>query len=126
MEVHRTLGAEFLEPAYQAALEIELKWRAIPHEREVDIPIYYKGLPLGVRYRVDFVCFGSTLIELKSLDRLTSRESAQIVHYLAASRIRKGLLVNFGSARLQFKRFVEPSYQGTIGSSSVTSVGPLS
>ena len=74
MEVHRTLGPEFLEPAYQAALEVEFGLKAIPHTREGEIPIHYKGVPLGVRYRADFICFGSTLVELKALDRLTSRE----------------------------------------------------
>jgi GxxExxY protein len=126
MEVHRTLGPEFLEPAYQAALEVEFGLRAIPSAREVDIPIHYKGVPLGVRYRADFVCFGSILVELKALDRLTSRDNAQIVHYLAASGVGRGLLVNFGTARLQYKRFVGPCYRGAIRTSSVTSVGPMS
>jgi GxxExxY protein len=125
MEVHRTLGYEFLEPAYQAALEVEFGLKAIPHAREVEMPIYYKCVPLGVKYRADFVCFGSILVELKSLDRLTRREEAQIVNYLAASGIAVGLLLNFGAARLQYKRFVGPSNRFSIGSSSVTSVGPL-
>ncbi len=126
MEVHRTLGPEFLEPAYQAALEIEFGLKAIPYAREVEMPIYYKGAPLGVRYRVDFVCCGSILVELKALDRLTSREEAQTVNYLAASGIGRGLLVNFGTTRLQCKRFVGPSYEAAIRFSSVTSVGPMS
>ena len=126
MEVHRTLGREFLEPVYQAALEIEFDLKAIPHAREVEMAICYKGISLGVKYRADFICFGSILVELKALDRLTSREGAQVVHYLAASGIGRGLLVNFGTARLQYKRFVGPSYRGPIGSSSVTSVGPQS
>jgi len=111
MEVHRTLGPEFLEPAYQAALEVEFGLKAIPHDREVEIPIHYKGVSLGVRYRADFICFGSILVELKALDRLTSREGAQVIHYLAASGIGRGLLVNFGTSRLQYKRFVGPTYR---------------
>jgi GxxExxY protein len=125
MEVHRTLGHEFLEPAYQAALEVEFGLKAIPYSREVEMPIYYKGAPLGVRYRADFVCFGSILVELKAMDRLTSREEAQVVNYLAASGIGRGLRVNFGTPRLQYKRFVGPSYQATTIPASVTSVGPL-
>jgi GxxExxY protein len=109
MEVHRTLGSEFLEPAYQAALEVEFGLKGIPCAREVTMPIQYKGVSLGVKYRADFVCFDSILVELKSLERLTKRETAQVVHYLAASRIPVGLLLNFGSARLQYRRFVGPS-----------------
>jgi GxxExxY protein len=126
MEVHRTLGPEFLEPAYQAALEIEFGIRGVPHDREVNMPIHYKGVPLGVHYRVDFVCFGAILVELKSMDQMTTREEAQIINYLAASGIGRGLLLNFGTPRLQYKRFVSPIFQALTESSSVKSVGPRS
>lgn len=109
MEVHRILGSEFLEPAYQAALEVEFGLKRIPCLREVGIPIQYKGVSLGVNYRVDFLCFDSILVELKSLERLTKRETAQVVHYLAASIVPVGLLLNFGAPRLQYRRFVGPS-----------------
>jgi len=126
MEVHRTLGPEFLEPAYQAALEIEFGIRDVPHDREVTMPIHYKGVPLGVHYRVDFVCFGAILVELKSMNQMTTREEAQIINYLAASGIGRGLLLNFGTPRLQYKRFVSPIFQALTESSSVKSVGPRS
>ena len=127
MEVHRTLGPGFLEPAYQAAMEVELGLRGVPFTREVEVPIYYKGMPLGVRYRADFICYGSVLVELKSLDRLSVREEAQIIHYLAASRIGRGLLINFGAPHLQYRRFVGPAHTPTNTSvSSVKSVGPVS
>jgi hypothetical protein len=58
----------------------------------------------GVNYRADFLCFDSILVELKSLDRLTTRETAQVVHYLAASSVPVGLLLNFGAPRLQYRR----------------------
>jgi len=124
MEVHRNLGSEFLEPAYQAALELELGTRGIPHDREVEMPIHYKGIPLGVHYRADFVCYGAVLVELKALDKMTSREEAQIINYLAASGIGRGILLNFGTTSLQFKRFVGPAYRALTKVSSVTSVGP--
>ena len=124
MEVHRNLGPEFLEPAYQAALELEFGIRGIPHDREVEMPIHYKGVPLGVHYRADFVCYGAVLVELKALDGMTTREEAQIINYLAASGIGRGMLLNFGATSLQFKRFVSPAFQALTESSSVKSVGP--
>jgi len=123
MEVHRTLGPDFLEPAYQAALELEFGLRHIPHDREVEMGIHYKGIPLGVHYRADFVCFGAVLVELKSLDNITKREEGQIINYLATSGIGRGILLNFGATSLQFKRFVGPAFRILTDSSSVKSVG---
>ena len=124
MEVHRNLGSEFLEPAYQAALDLEFGMRGIPHDRQVEMPIHYKGIPLGVHYRADFVCFGAILVELKAMDNMTSHEEAQVINYLAASGIGRGILLNFGNRSLQFKRFVGPAYQALTEASSVKSVGP--
>ena len=108
MKVHRVLGRGFLEPVYQRALEVEFKTRNIPFRREVDLPVFYEGVRLAVRYRVDFLCFDSVLLELKALERIASREEGQIIHYLTASRIHRGLLLNFGARSLQYKRFVGP------------------
>jgi len=120
MEVHRHLGAGFLEPVYQDALAVELDTRGIHHEREVELPIRYKGVALGSRYRVDFVCFGEVLVELKALARLSSTEESQIINYLTASRLPKGILLNFGTGSLQYRRFVGPQLR--IRSQSVPSV----
>lgn len=87
------------------------------------MPIYYKGSPLGVHYRADFVCFGAILVELKALDNMTKREEGQIINYLAASGIGRGILLNFGAASLQFKRFVGPAFRPPTSTSSVKSVG---
>ena len=108
MEVHRYLGSRFLEPVYQAALEVELDARGIPFAREVELPILYKGHSLSVRYRADFVCFEEILIELKAMERLTDRDDSQVINYLSASQIKRGLLLNFGAGSLQFRRFVGP------------------
>ena len=110
IEVRRILGSEFLEPTYQAALEREFVLQGIPFEREVAMPIHYKGVQLGVQYRADFVCFGAVLVELKSIDKITPREEAQVINYLAASGIGRGILLNFGPPGLQFKRFVGPAF----------------
>ena len=106
MEVHSHLGPGFLEPVYHEALSVELAERGVPAQREVEVPVFYKGQSLGIRYRADFICFSRVLVELKSLDRLTSREYQQVIHYLAASGLETGLLINFGASRLMFKRFV--------------------
>lgn len=124
MEVHRSLGYGFLEPVYQAALEVELTTRGIPFTREVDLPVHYKDWPLGVKYRADFVCFGEVLVELKAIERLTSREQSQLINYLSASRIPRGMLLNFGGKTLQYQRFVGPTDPTAVH--SVKSVGPRS
>ena len=110
MEVHRELGAGFLEPAYQEALAVELSAKGVPYDRGVDIPIVYKGVPLGLHYRPDFVCYGGVLVELKALNHLTTIEDAQVINYLVASRLGRALLLNFGARSLQFKRFVRSAF----------------
>ena len=108
MEVHRVLGARFVEPVYQSALETEMEIRGIPFIHELELPVYYKGTKLRVSYRADLLCYQSVLVELKALENLTTREESQIMNYLAASRIRRGLLLNFGSRSLQYRRFLGP------------------
>ncbi len=106
MVVHGQLGHGFLEPVYQAALEREFQIQNIPFSREVEIPISYKGKPLDVSYRADFICFASVIVELKALQKLSTIEEAQILNYLKATGFERGLLINFGAQSLQHKRFV--------------------
>jgi GxxExxY protein len=106
MEVHRQLGHGFLEAVYQEALAIELTERAIPHEREVEIPVMYRGTPLGCRYRADFICYGEVIVELKAMREMGKIEQAQVLNYLKASGLRHGLLVDFGGQSLEHKRFI--------------------
>ena len=105
MEVHKELGCGFLESVYHEALAIELSARQIPHRREAALPVFYKGRQLACGYRVDFICFDSTMIEIKAIAALTGREEAQTINYLkAAQGLKKALLINFGAPSLQCKR----------------------
>ena len=107
MEVHRELGTGFLESVYHDALEFEFKCRDISTTREEQISVLYKGTTLGARYRVDFICHGSIIVELKAIKSLTEIESAQILHYLKATGFHRALLINFGTLRFEYKRFVD-------------------
>ena len=106
MEVHRQLGCGFLEPVYQEAMAQELTLRDVPSRREVELPIFYKGMKLHTTYRVDFVCYDSVIVELKALTKLGGVEESQILNYLKASGHEIGLLLNFGTRSLEYKRFI--------------------
>lgn len=106
MAVHGELGHGFLEAVYQEALEKEFMFRKIPYEREKELPVLYRRQQLKAFYKADFVCFGSVIVELKALQQITGTEEAQVINYLKASGISRGLLINFGSASLQYKRLV--------------------
>ena len=105
MEVHRSLGAGFLESVYLQALELELQARGIPFQREVDLPIRCKGTILNATYRVEFICYGEVVVELKALPRLGGAEESQVINYLKARGGGIGLLLNFGTQSLTHKRF---------------------
>jgi len=106
MNLHNELGAGFLEGVYQEAFELELQKQKIPYEREVLLNIYYNGHKLKKHYLADFVCYDKIIVELKALGGLTSEHEAQVLNYLKASGFRLGLLLNFGSKSLQYKRLI--------------------
>ncbi len=106
MEVHNTLGRGFLEAVYQEALAIEFKNRDIPFQREVQLPVYYKTEKLSTIYKADYVCYQTVIVELKALDIITTTEESQLINYLKASGFHRGLIINFGSVNLQYKRLV--------------------
>ncbi|MGH9456989.1 MAG: GxxExxY protein [Thermoanaerobaculia bacterium] len=106
MAVHRELGHGFLEAVYQEALERELEERAIPFEQQVLFNVQYRGVPLRHVYRADLVCFGCLLVEIKASLFLTVVEEAQVINYLKASGLKKGLLLNFGRLSLEHRRLV--------------------
>jgi GxxExxY protein len=106
MEIHRQLGHGFLEAVYQDAAVIEFPLRKIPFEKEVSLPIRYKDILLPSHYRADFICFSEIIVEFKALSRLSSVEEAQLLNYLKATGLKRGLLINFGASSLQYKRMV--------------------
>ena len=106
IEVHRRLGSGFSEPVYQEALEVECTHRGIPFQRELELPITYRGQILRVFYKADFVCYGSIVVELKALAGLDSAHIAQVINYLKATGHSVGLLLNFGTARLECRRVI--------------------
>jgi GxxExxY protein len=106
MAVHRELGCGFLEAVYQEALEREFQLKRIPYEREVELPVHYRGKPLKTHYKADFVCFQSVIVELKALSQITGNEEAQVINYLKASGLKRALLLNFGTGTLHYKRLI--------------------
>lgn len=123
MEVHREIGRGFLEAVYQEALAFEFAERAVPYQREVDVPVRYKGRILACSYRADFLCFGGIIVELKAITELTARETSQVMNYLRATGLSRALLLNFGAPRLEYKRLVlSSSYLRPSESSAVESL----
>jgi GxxExxY protein len=120
------LGCGYLERVYQLALANELRRRGIPFKAEVETPVLYKGDLLDCSYRFDLLCFGEVLVELKALPGLGPVEEAQVLNYLKAGPLDVGLLLNFGTTRLEVRRFSSPRLLRPRGPSpsvpSVTSV----
>jgi GxxExxY protein len=106
MEVHRQLGHGFLEAVYQEALAVELEAREVPFRREIVLPVYYKGQLLPCGYRADFICFEEIVVELKAIAQLAGAEDSQLINELKATGFKRGLLFNFGSPSLDYKRLV--------------------
>ncbi len=109
MRVHSTLGNGFQEVIYQRALEIELREAELDYKREMEMPIFYKGVLIGNR-RVDFFVDNEIMVELKALINLEDVHLAQGINYLEAYNLKTGLLINFGSKSLQFKRLLNKKY----------------
>jgi GxxExxY protein len=103
MKVHRTLGNGFQEVIYQRALEIEMRSANLNFAREMEMPIFYKDIQIGTR-RVDFFVENLIMVELKALIALEKVHLSQAKNYLEAYKIPIGLLINFGSTELKFKR----------------------
>lgn len=103
MKVHSTLGNGFQEVIYQRCLAIEMEKQGLGYARELEMTIHYEEIDVGTR-RVDFLVEDKIMVELKALTKLEDVHLAQALNYLEAYKLETGLLINFGSKSLEFKR----------------------
>ena len=106
MEVHRELGKGHAEVIYKDALEIEFQRQGISFKRELEFKLAYKGVILPHNYFADFVVMDKIILEAKAIECLIDSHVEQTLNYLAASKLKLGLLVNFGEDSLSYKRVV--------------------
>lgn len=106
MEVHKILGKGFLEIVYKDALEYEFKSRNILFEREKEFSINYKNLILLHKFYADFVLFNNIILEVKAVNGIVDEFIKQTLNYLAVSKCKLGLIVNFGEDSLKYKRVI--------------------
>ncbi len=106
-EVHKTIGSGFVESIYQKAMIVECNLRGIENDSEIELPVFYKNVKIGSR-RADLLIKKIVIVELKAVSELNDNHLAQAINYLEAFNLEVGLLINFGSKSLQFKRVVHP------------------
>ncbi len=109
MKVHTELGPGFLEAVYQEALEKEFIKRDIPYKRQPKLSLYYDGEKLKKYYIADFICYDSVVLELKVSQFISEGQFKQLQNSLKSSKHKLGLLINFGTASLTYKRIINPS-----------------
>src|SRR5512133_3925699 len=105
MKVHNALGAGFLEKVYENALAIELRRAELVVEQQKAVVVRYEGQIVG-EYAADIIVDECVIVELKTADTLVEAHKAQMLNYLRATSLKVGLLLNFGTPRLEWKRFV--------------------
>ncbi len=106
MEVHSELGAGFLESVYEEALTIVFREKGIKYEQQKKLKIKFRREFLKKRYAADLIAENKILIELKAISEIRNIHEAQVIHYLKATGLKVGLLINFGQKQLDWKRFV--------------------
>jgi len=110
IEVHKILGNGFQEVIYQRALEMEMNLQGLKFSREFEMPIFYKNNRIGTR-RVDFLVEEVISVEIKAVIQLEDVHLAQAINYLEAYNLEIGLLINFGSKSLTFKRLTNSKFK---------------
>ena len=106
MTVHKILGAGFLESVYAEALELEFKKSEIPYVKEKKLPVFYDDLKMKKYFKADFVCYDSIILELKATKFIIDADIKQTLNNLKATQFKLGLLINFGTPSLTYKRIV--------------------
>jgi GxxExxY protein len=101
IEVHKHLGPGLLESAYEECRAFELRQQGIDFQRQVPLPILYKGIQLDCAYRMDLVVERYLIIEIKTVEQLLPIHQAQLLTYLKLSNLKFGLLLNFNVALLR-------------------------
>ncbi len=99
IEVHRILGPGLLESIYEEALCHELSLRRIPFERQKELDVIYKDKIIKGQ-RLDLLVFGEVVVEIKSVRKIEDVFTAQVLSYLKSTKLKWGLLINFGESRL--------------------------
>jgi GxxExxY protein len=123
IEVHRLLGPGLLESAYEECLCYELSQLGVPFQRQVQVPVAYKGLKLDCGFKLDLLVGDAVIVELKAVDDLLPVHKAQLLTYLKASRKRVGLLINFNVPVLKngLKRMVNHHIEATVAAETSAS-----
>ncbi len=103
VNIRKHLGPGYLESVYKNAMLVELEKNGLTYEVEKPINVYYEKVLVG-EFKADIVVEGSLILELKAVSSLHVAHEIQLVNYLTATGIDDGLLINFGSEELQFKR----------------------
>lgn len=106
LEVHRCLGRGLEEAIYQEALELELKEMDIKFDAQKKLHMYYKNHELNKVYMAVLICFDGIMVELKAVDHVISEHRAQLMNYMRITKIRRGLLINFGEKSLRAERYI--------------------
>ncbi|MCD6201350.1 MAG: GxxExxY protein [Bacteroidales bacterium] len=110
MEVHKKLGAGFLEAVYQEALEKEIIKKEIPYNKQVKkLELYYDNKKMKKYYVADFICYDKIILELKATTIITPPMKQQLMNYLKATGMRLGILINFGEKSLNYARVLNSS-----------------
>lgn len=106
MDIHKVLGKGFSEIVYKDAFEYEFKKHSVFFEREKEYLINYKGTILPHKFYADFVVFDKIILEIKSKKGIVDEHYAQVINYLAISKLEIGLLINFHEKSLEYKRVI--------------------